>query len=291
MENPKPSPCECIERLRKFKNETLYDFVEAVTIPEPGPLGIFGVEVPEQEEIEEAIKSVKTGLEEYTKHCPWAPTPEAIELDKKLKEVTGKTATLKKVVSGEYEWTYQDFIAACEKFIYSAIEGLMDKTEGYKSPKGPFSADLITRQTCFSRLNNIEAAKKELLRKAENAEGSMTAPEELVKDMDELNDTQRGIYKDYCRECRAYSEKLEKDLEHWPRDKEHVKETLENFDKWTEEHKEELLKKREHIEDRLDSREHWVWEWEKAIADHQTAIDVFLETEWSNVCGNLRWKK
>lgn len=66
----KPSPCECIKRLRDFKNQALFEFWERVKIPEPGPLGVFGIEVPTEEEMKEALEDLRHSLEHYSKECP-----------------------------------------------------------------------------------------------------------------------------------------------------------------------------------------------------------------------------
>ena len=53
------TPCDCVEKLRKFKNEDLYQFVKRMEIPEPGIFGVFGLEVPEEEEVSEALEDLK----------------------------------------------------------------------------------------------------------------------------------------------------------------------------------------------------------------------------------------
>jgi len=287
----KPTPCECIKRLRQFKNEALFEFWERVSVPEPGPLGIFGLEIPTEEEMKKAFEGLRSSLEAYTKACPWKITPEARELAEALEKVTTDIATLKAVVSGEYEWTLSDLIAKAEKFMVSAVEGLYEATEGPKPLKGPLSPDSYTRHDCIASLNNLEAAKKELEAKGEEAEGYMTAPEELVEEMDNLNEVQRELYSKYLSLCKAEPLEIKSQLERTAGQKDRDKKTLEDFDKWTEEHAKELRMDPEKWRDRMSGREHWIWEIEKEIADHQNLINIFLETEWSNACGNLKWKK
>lgn len=285
------SVCECIRRLRSFKNEALYDFYKRMEIPEPGVLGIFGIEVPEEEDVADALEMLRSSLENYTKDCPWAITPEARELAEKLESLTTKKATLRKVLSGEYGWYFQDLIMKAEKFMISALEGLAEETEGPKREKGPFSSDIQNRHTCLALLNNIEACKVEIKAMAEDAEGYMSPPEYLINKMDELNESQREFYKDYLRLCKVDAMGIGSELESYGRGKESKKETLERFDKWTEEHEEELKREMEKWYDRMSGRDHWLWEIEEAIASHQGPMNVFLETEWSNLCESLKWKE
>lgn len=288
--NPQPSVCECISRLRDFKNRALGDFYERIKIPEPGPLGVFAMEIPEEEEILEAVEMLKASLENYTKHCPFKITPEVIDLQEKLDTLTTDTATLQGVMSGEYEWTFGDLIEKSEKFVTAAIEGINESVEGARSLKGPMSPIIRVRHECTSLLNNMEAAKKEITEKAERIEGFMSPPEELIKEIDELNEAQRDMYKEYLLKCKADPLKLRMELEAWALQKDRDKEHLEKYDEWTWEHEEELKQDMEKWLDRISGRDHWLWEIEKDITTHQNAIDVFLESEWSNACGDLRWK-
>ena len=286
------SPCECIRRLRYLKNVALGDFYNAVQVEVNPVMGVFGLEVPEEEQIKEAIDSLAESLFNYTKYCPWEPTKEALELEKKLEEIRkADISTIENVMTGEYEWTLRDFISAVEKFMYSAIQGLYKETEGLKPEKGPFSPNPEIRNKCFALLNNLEAAKKEIVDKAEYAEGFMTAPEDLINEMDELNETQREIYNRYLELCKEEPLNIKDDLESFAYEKDQNKKSLEKYDEWTEEHREELEQDPEKWQDRMAGREHWLWEIENSIKLHQNAIDVFLETEWSNICGNLKWKE
>lgn len=287
----KPSPCECISRLREFKNQALFDFWERVRIPEPGPFGVFGIEVPTEEEMKEALEGLRDSLEHYSKECPWKLTPEARELAEALEKVTTDVATLRAVLSGVYEWTLGDLIVKAEMFMVSAVEGLYETTEGPKSVKGPLSPDQYTRHKCTACLNNLDAAKREIVSKAEDAKGYMSAPESLITEMDELNETQRELYANYISVCKIEPLNLKAELEGVANQKDRDKEHLGRFDEWTREHEEELKVDPEKWRDRMSGREHWLWEIEKDISDHQNPINVFLETEWSNVCGNLKWKK
>ena len=291
MTEEKPSPCECIKRLRNFKNRALGDFWQRVRIPEPGILGIFGVEVPEKEDIQDALEDLKGSLEKYTKECPWKITPEARELAEALDKVIADEATLEAVMSGQYEWTFGDLIEKAEVFTGSAVDGLHEATEGPKPWKGPTSPDLHTRHECTALLNNVEAAKKEIQDKAEEAEGYMTAPEELVNEMDNMNETQRDLYKDYLHRCKMDPLNVESELETWARQKEDNKATLERYDQWTREHEEELRMDPEKWRNRVSGRDHWVWEIEKDISTHQNPVNVFIEDEWSNACQNLKWEE
>lgn len=287
----KPSPCECIKRLRQFKTKALGDFYQRIKISEPGIFGIFAIEVPTKEEMKEALEDLRSSLEHYTKDCPWKITPESRELAEALEAITTDVATLKAVLSGEYEWTLRDLIEKAEKFTGAALDGLYEATEGPKSIKGPLSPDLYIRHECTVCLNNLESAKKEIKDKGEYVEGFMTAPEPTIDEMHKLDDMQRELYDKYLLQCKAEPLNLKSKLEALAHQIDRNIETLEKHDEWTREHEEELRKDEEKWRDRISGREHWLWEIEKAIVYHQNPINVFLESEWSNVCGNLKWKK
>jgi len=284
----RPTPCECIRRLRIFKTETLYRFYKAVEIPEPGPLGIFGLEIPEEEQLQEAIEELKAGLSNYTRYCPWKISREAVELTRRLEEITSNVATLSAVISGEYEVTFRDLIEACEIFVASAIDGIYEATEGYKAPFGPMSPNREIRQRCSALLLNIECAKVEIDELIEVAQGYMGFPEEILNKVDELDEEQRSMYKEYLSECKRYDGRMLNVLEGYAKNKDYHKEQLEKYDEWTEEHKYEMTQ--EQLMDRLEGRDHWLWEISEDISNHQRVIETFIETEWSNVCSGLRWR-
>lgn len=278
-----PTPCDCVKALRNFKNKELYQFYKRAEVTPGGVLGIFGMEIPSKENIEEAREYLKAGLEAYTENCPFEPSRVAVKLEKLLKEPVPEETGLRV----EYS---RDLLETAEEFTGSAVEGLVANTEGHRKEKGPFSPDKWTRHECTSLLNNVEALKTEIKETVEvEIESFMSPPDVSVEKASKLDEQQGEILEKFLRLCKTEQGTIEEEVDEFQRDKHHHQDDLELFDRWTEEHKEEMSA--EQLRDRIANRDVHLWDITEAIDNRQNAVNVFLETCWTGHCEELDWKE
>lgn len=296
----RPSPCECVRRLREFKNEALFRFQRKMMVPDPGIMGAFGIDVPEEEDVLEAIEELKESLDGYTRDCPFKISPEAAELHEVLETVTAKKATIEDILSGEYGDYYTNVIEKAEIFTQAALEGILSETTGLRFTKGPLGLDPDVAPRCTMLLNNIEALSVEIEDKSEFIENYMDVPPEALDELVELNNAQRAITNEYiwnCKPMKSLADKssLEAALESWPINRQYNEERLDKYDEWTEEHYPERPRpgdpEMEKWLDRIGGRQKWLRKIKDDVDHHQNPLNVFLEDEWLTACGPLQWKE
>lgn len=296
----KPSPCGCIERLREFKNLTLGKVWREIQVMDVPGLGVFGMDYPDKERVEELLMELKESLDDYTKDCPFEPGPEAAALINALEEATGEKATLKDIIEGTYNEYYRGILEKAEVFTAAALRGILQETTGHRFTRGPFSFNEETAFRCSAMLNNLEASSFEMTALSEKVEAGWPPPIEIVDHEIELNDLQRDMYREYLSMCKPKTQlvdmnNIEMVLESWPIKREWDMEKLGKYDAWTEEkygagslhpnHPDF-----EHWMKRITDRADPIAEIHDDIINHQGPINVFLEDEWLTACGPLQWK-
>jgi len=295
----KPSPCGCIERLREFKNLTVGEVWRQMQVMDVPGMGVFGMHYPDEEEIEELLIEIKDSLENYTDLCPFEG-PEGPALFTALEEATGEKATLIDILEGGYSEYYGNIVERAEKFTAAALRGILQNTTGHRFTKGPFSFDEETAFRCSAMLNNLEASSFEMTELAEMVEAGWPPSVEMVGKELELNEVQRGLYKEYITRCKPKQRgrdmnNLEDVLEAWAVKRERDQEQLDRYDAWTEEKYGPGSLPPNHPDfdkwiDRIEGRAAPISNIHEDIINHQGPINVLLEDEWLSACGPLVWK-
>jgi hypothetical protein len=292
--------CNCLQRLRKYRNVGLLYFLKSMEVDQVEPLGVFGITVPEEEDIKDAFLSLEDDFHEYADVCPWVPDENAVKLAEAMERFKTEDYDLGAFLEGEYDLNLEEFIEAAKGFTASAMNGIVRNVQGHRDTRGPLSSLDRTRADCSNKLFDMSDEVNQQTDRQETMDVYASPPVEgVIQLTDAAHSLQASvdIYFDVCKpwesvlDNRPLTELISGSLF-----------SMENSVEWMlkldEERKRMLTEGKKgdpHFSDRLEGTEksidHHAWDAIDNASEHKALVEEFLEGEWFQSCGRLEWKE
>lgn len=262
-----PSVCECIQRLRNFRLLGVHNLRRLIELS-PERLGPHNIPEPEdiEEDLEDAVNSIRFFWEEYASKCPYTA-------DSRLLAFVDAVEKHDQEEEPEF-YRYSDIRQTGSTLVWAGVEGIARNVEGPRIDPGPFSYNPAPAQMCSNALFEIEEYLWELDEGIHEANLPLEDWQRRhLEDFNLRSVNEAESYMDYCKPYGSL-----KDLTP-------IREHIESRGPFLEQYTVGL----ETVEDN-QSQEWFSKKLIQEIEITKNIIETILEDEWLTHCGMLEWK-